>query len=762
MLKLKDLKKSYKVGTDYVEVLKGINLDFKENQFVSILGQSGCGKTTLLNVIGGLDQYDSGDIIINNKSTKDFSDSNWDSYRNETLGFIFQSYNLISHLSILENVAIALSLSGVSSDERTKRAKDALTQVGLEDHFNKRPNQLSGGQMQRVAIARALINDPKIILADEPTGALDTETSVQIMKLIKEISKTKLVIMVTHNPELAEEYSDRIIKVLDGKIIEDSIPYVSTNNDQVVKYEPKKTSMSYLTALKSSFKNLMCKKARTIITAFAGSIGIIGVALVLSLSTGMTNYITDMQTDALSTSPISISQSTMTRTNSRNDMMGTNSSSNTSDNSLSAEGSFELYYNVYNEDVLGNGYTFIEYIEEYASQYYTSISYGSGYTIKALVKTEEGIYKEVSSSSIFYQLSDNKDYVLDNYDLIGDYPTSMNQIVLVVDSSNTLSKSTMESLGLDTSLSYSYDDILGLELSVVTNDNYYINNGTSFSKNVVNETLYNTGDTISISGILKIKDDSSAEILSTGLNYTSDLADYLYNIDNNSKIVNFQKDKDYNVVTGVSLNDNTYLQLMQQLGGDDTPSSIDIFPITYEDKDSIKEVIEDYNDLVKSKYSNTSSYVIVYTDFAEMMGEMMTSMIDTISLVLTGFASISLVVSSIMIGIITYVSVVERTKEIGILRAIGARKKDISRIFNAEAISIGFLAGTFGIIITFLLSGVVNSVAYKMVGVENISSLTISNAVLLITLSVGLTLIAGLIPSKIASKMNPVTALRSE
>lgn len=790
MLKLTNINKYYKVGEENVKVLNDVNLSFGKREFVSILGSSGSGKTTLLNIIGGLDRYSSGDLIVEGKSTKDFKDKDWDSYRNSTIGFVFQSYNLISHLSVLDNVAIALSLSGVSASERNKIAKEALTEVGLEKHINKRPNQLSGGQMQRVAIARALVNNPKILLADEPTGALDTNISIQIMELIKKISKDRLVIMVTHNPELAKEYSDRIIRVSDGDVVEDTKPFKSeTITNEPEKLKTKGTSMSFLTALKSSFKNLTTKKARTSITAFAGSIGIISIALVLAISSGMNAYVKKMQEDTLSGFPLTISQTStasfdgMQRPNSKDD-------ENSNNKVIQAKGETKAHSNNYATDVLGEGYTFIDYLNNNSSKYNATISYASGYKLKALIQNKDESYKEVldnnknsvsffgGSSSIFNELPTNADLVLGQYNVVAKisdsftYPKDASEAVLVVGSDNKLSKSTLEALGYNADDKINYDDILGKTLSVISNDNYYLENSNIgyFTQKIVDKNMYDSGYKVKIVGILKPKDAKSSTLLSSGIGYTKELTDYMCNIDKDSEIVKNQKEnKNSNVLSPnkAPIDDATYTGLLKILGGDSTPTQISIYPTSFDDKEKILNVIHDYNDKVSQKFGldtdSSKDNAIVYSDMGEAIASTITTMIKTITVILTAFAAISLVVSSIMIGIITYVSVVERTKEIGIMRAIGARKKDISRIFNAEAIIIGLISGTLGVIIASLITIPVNSVIESQMQIEGFkANLPIMQAVFLVILSVILTFIAGLIPSKIASKKQPVEALRSE
>ncbi|MGN1386254.1 MAG: ATP-binding cassette domain-containing protein, partial [Bacillus sp. (in: firmicutes)] len=793
MLQLQQISKQYKVGEDEFVALNDINVSFEKSEFVSILGASGSGKTTLLNIIGGLDHYSSGDLIVDGKSTKDFKDRDWDSYRNSTIGFVFQTYNLISHLSVLDNVSIALSLSGVSAKERNRLAKQALIDVGLEQHINKKPNQLSGGQMQRVAIARALVNNPKILLADEPTGALDSHTSVQIMELMKEISKDRLVIMVTHNPELAKTYSNRIIRLKDGEIIEDSRPVVDITDGDNKHFEMKKTAMSFGTALKSSFKNLLTKKARTSIIAFAGSIGIISIALVLAISAGMTSYVSNLQEETILSFPLTISQETSTSYDQLMEMAESHRRSEASDNDIinvTMESDTTTHTNRYAEDVLGDDYTFIDYLEDNASQYAMSIMYGSGYEWKAVTENSEGSYQEVkpagnalnmanmmtmsTSSSLFKELPANADMILSQYEVAAaleedfTYPTEPNELVLIVDADNRLDESTLKALGYDPNQEISFEDILGQTIGIVSNDDYYQQQGEDayFTPKAVDEGMFTSGYQARIVAVLKEKESSGTSLLNAGIGYTQALKDYMNTVEKDTNVLAVQMDNPtVNVLSSNqgAIDDAAYKAVIQQLGGDTTPTEISIYPNTFEEKQKIIDTIEDYNQLVMEKYGEDSdeykSYSIVYTDFAENLTSSMTSIIDTITWILTAFAAISLVVSSIMIGIITYVSVVERTKEIGIMRAIGARKKDISRIFNAEAIIIGLISGIMGVGLAMLLVIPFNSYISSGMEIEGFTaSLPVTQAVMLIILSVILTFVASLIPARIASKKDPVEA----
>lgn len=770
MLELKSIKKDYHVGDQTVQALKGIDLKFRKNEFVSILGPSGCGKTTMLNIIGGLDRYTSGDLLIDGKSTKRFKDQEWDAYRNSTIGFVFQNYNLISHLSVIDNVEMALSLSGIGSKERKERAEKVLTDVGLKDQLYKKPNQLSGGQMQRVAIARALVNNPKILLADEPTGALDSKTSKQIMEVIKTISKDRLVIMVTHNSKIAEKYSDRLIKLLDGEVINDSNGVNQKEVETTGTLNNKKTAMSYGQAVRTSFKNLFTKKGRTIITAIAGSIGIIGVALVLGLSNGMTEYVGDIESDSLAGYPITISEVVAT------DMFGP------SDMQDQFEENTEFIDEdiVYSYDPVAETIThrnvfsteFIEYLEEMDSAYYTSISYSSAIAINMVRENENGTYNLVQEEinngggpfgglSTYSQLPDNQDFIESQYDIIaGEYPTNANQAVLVVDSENQLNVTLLEELGLLIEDDYTFSDFLGKEYKIIPNNVYYNQVGENYLPSTDYDAMFNNPDsmTVEIVGILRVNEDATSEILTEGIWYTSMLTDALQTDAANSDIVLAQiASPNSNILTGQAFSEfATYDNMMQYLGENTTPVGVQIYPTSYESKDLIKNYLDDYN------VGKTEDEQIVYTDIAEVISSTISSLIGTITIILTALAGVSLVVSSIMIGIITYVSVVERTKEIGIMRSLGARKKDISRIFNAETLLIGLGSGILGVIVYYILQTPINSIVGNLIDAESFANLPISYAVFLVVLSSFLTLVSGLIPSRIAAKKDPVTALRTE
>ena len=772
MLQLKDIVKKYNTGGTEIEVLKKVNISFRESEFVSILGASGSGKTTLLNIIGGLDKYSSGDMLLMGRSTKEFTDRDWDSYRNGSIGFVFQSYNLIGHLSVIENVKLALSISGESNKENDLKAKKALEDVGLGDHLHKKPNQLSGGQMQRVAIARALVTDPKIILADEPTGALDSKTSVQIMELIKEISKEKLVIMVTHNPELARKYSDRIVSVKDGEIIEDTKPYIEQegNND----YELKKTAMAFSSAIKSSFKNLLTKKFRSLMTVVASSIGIISIGLVLAISSGMDKYIQTMQNENLSSMPITISSNQIN--------FGIGEDNNTSDSSeenLVPKSRRDVHKNLYSEDALGNGETFIKYIQENAKDYYSAIDFAKGYQIKALTKNTKGDIVDVKTdgqdnsrgNTIFSVLPEDKSLIMNQFEIVKsldqsfEYPKG-NEVVLFTAKNNEIDKNVLKALGYSENDKVKYEDILGKEFSIVDNNNYYTKVENRFVPAAVDEKMYNAGTKVKIVAIAKAKDSFTVPQFTLG--YTKELQDSLLSKEASSEIVKEQeKDKSKNILTNTKMDNEVATEVLSGLGANTEPSSILIYPKTFNDRDKIANTISEYNKKVAEKYGagteDYNKYSITYSDMAKQMTSIMSQMINTITLILTAFAGISLVVSSIMIGILTYVSVVERTKEIGILRAIGARKKDITRIFIAEAGLIGFVSGTVGVIVSSGLALPISKTIAKALKIDNFSAgLDIKSAVGLILLSVILTLIASVIPSRMAAKKDPVEALRTE
>ena len=867
MLQLKNITKNYLSGDNEVQALKGIDIEFRENEFVSILGQSGCGKTTLLNIIGGLDRYTSGDLIINGKSTKEFKDKDWDTYRNYSVGFVFQSYNLIPHQTVLANVELALTISGVGKAERRKRAIEALQKVGLGDQINKKPNQMSGGQMQRVAIARALVNDPDILLADEPTGALDSKTSVQVMEILKEISKDRLIIMVTHNPELAEKYSSRIVKLLDGKIIDDSNPYKSSEEDvkkaRNKKDKSGKASMKFTTAVRLSLNNLMTKKGRTFLTSFAGSIGIIGIALILSLSHGMQSYINRVEEDTLSSYPLTIQEASIDVTSMLEAMMGNGEREEHNDNKIYSRPIVNNILETVSTKLQTNNLEeFKKYLESGDTDikdYINAIQYEYNLNLNIYKQNDDKTYQQVNPSIVFDELGfgemmesrqsassmmsgsmtmtqtdvweellDNKNLIQSQYDVLaGNWPTKYNEVVLIVDENNEVSDYTLYSLGIKDikelnesmekiknkekvedgeSVSYSYDDLLNYKFKILLNTDYYkksgnawqdMSNDDEYMKNVVDNA-----EEITIVGIIKPNEETVSSSGAGMIGYTKELKEYVINKINETEIVKEQKETpNINVFTGIEFPENqnssfdysqltdeqrmymatlsetelaelmknyaenstaTYDSNLSTLGVVDLnkPSTINIYPKDFESKDMITTRISEYND--KQTNDGKEENVITYTDIVGVMMSSVSTIINVISYVLIAFVGISLVVSSIMIGIITYISVLERTKEIGILRSIGASKKDVSRVFNAETLIIGLVAGLIGISVTILLNIPINMVIKSMVGISNISKLPTKGAIILVAISVGLTMIAGLIPAKFAAKRDPVEALRTE
>lgn len=770
MLELKNIKKSYKTGSFKQHALKGINLEFRENEFVSILGPSGSGKTTLLNIIGGLDNYDTGDLIINGKSTKHFKASDWDAYRNNSVGFIFQSYNLISHISVLENVEMGLTLSGVSAKKRRKKALELLKKVGLKEHSHKKPSQLSGGQMQRVAIARALANDPDIILADEPTGALDSKTSKQIMDLITEIAKEKLVIMVTHNPDLAKQYSNRIVEMKDGEIISDTNPLTKKDKDKG-DFKFKKTSMKFLTALKLSFNNIKTKKGRTALTAFASSIGIIGIALILSLSNGFNMEVENFEQNSLAQSPIiiatqsmQIDENTMKKMSNNKELKKypTKKEIYIQDDAMDTM----LHKNIITQD-------YIDYIEKMDMKNVAGYSFEKGTAINMIIKDENNYSladtnNQMENMQLWTLLptnpNDGDGVIEENYDILaGTLNNDKPSLILQVDNRNQISSSILKQLGFKDTDKVSFKDIMNKEIKVVLNNDYYTKIGDNFIPNQDYEKLYNNKNniTVKVDAIIRGKEGKEVVTNSSGLAYTKGLVDKVIEYNKNSDIVKAQENKDYNILTHQKFDEskestNTKNTMMGYLGADNIPIAIYIYPKDFDTKDTIIEYLDKYN---KEKDEENT---IQYTDMAKMISSLTGSIMDAITIVLIAFSSISLVVSSIMIGIITYISVLERTKEIGILRALGARKKDIKRVFNAETFIIGLFSGLLGIIIAYLLTIPTNIIIENLTGLAGVAKLDPIHALVLIIISMILTIIGGAIPANMASKKDPVEALRSE
>ena len=769
MLELKNVKKSFKTGDFVQQALKGINLNFGDKEFVAILGSSGSGKTTLLNIIGGLDHYDSGDLIIKGKSTKKFKEKDWDAYRNNSIGFIFQSYNLIGHISVLGNIELSMTLSGVSSKEKKQRAMEVLEKVGLKEHAHKKPNQLSGGQMQRVAIARALVNNPEIILADEPTGALDSTTSVQIMELIKNIAKDKLVIMVTHNPELAEKYATRIVEVKDGLVINDTNNEKEQGNSQQ-EYKLKKTSMGFFTALKLSFTNIWTKKGRTLLTAFASSIGIIGIALILSLSNGFDIQIDEFQKNTLSQMPIAISQVAMNM-----DEESFAEMTISSENEEKEIDESKIYPQKQLEDITHtNKFTkeYVNYIENINPDLIGGISYNRATNLNIITKNNND-YKMLDSQTTFFPLPEQieegrEDTIIkENFELInGRMPTEKEDILLLINTKNQLNSTILKAIGYDNVDSINFDEIVGKEFKLILNDDLYKNNGEFYTINTNYEEMYNNKNavTLKICGIIRGKKDNKfAEMSGNGLTYTQKLMKYVIEKNNESAIVKAQENKDYNILTGEKFEEDSSNQgastkdtTLAYLGADTVPVMIQIYPKNFETKKEVLEYLDKYNE------GKSDDDKIIYTDYAETITTLSGGIMDAITIVLIAFSTISLIVSTIMIAIITYISVLERTKEIGILRAIGARKKDVTRVFNAETFIIGLCSGILGITIANLLTIPINKVILNLTQLENVAKLNPMHAITLIIISIVLTLIGGWIPAKMASKKDPVNALRVE
>ncbi len=867
MLQLKNIVKTYKTGDQEVQALKGVSINFRKSEFVSILGQSGCGKTTMLNIIGGLDQYTSGDLVINGKSTKKYKDSDWDTYRNHSIGFVFQSYNLIPHQTVLANVELALTLSGVSKKERRQRAIEALEKVGLGNQLHKRPSQMSGGQMQRVAIARAIVNDPDILLADEPTGALDSETSVQVMEILKEISSDRLIIMVTHNPELAEKYSTRIIKLFDGKVIDDSRPYDGEVDEDVNvarKNKGKKASMSFFTALALSANNLMTKKGRTFLTAFAGAIGIIGIAMILSLSDGFQTYIDKVQEDTLSTYPITINGESTDISALLQSMAGGSSADKSGEDLKDVVKAQDVTTGLYNalisKKTKNDLALFKKYLEDQTngiSDLTSAIKYSYDVNIKIYgtdlfgkrlrvnpstvmdamgMGNMMGMYSQMSAMpsrgsdmDVFTEIIDNRELLNNQYDVVaGRWPQDKSEVIFVMDRRNYVDDTAFYTLGLKDQSTlaaftqggtidksgkdyYSYEEIMALTFRVVLDsDHYYYNSFTKtweaydVKKDDFDKVVEN-GLELKIVGVVRPKEGVSATAIRGTVGYTKELTEYVIKETENSELVKKQKEnKDVDVFTGkpFKTDDNeptfdwnnlteeqkaqlmalseeeraalikqmmeaavskaTYDGNLKQLGVCDlsVPSAISIYPKDFESKDLLEDKIKEYNDKVTAEGNEGAK--ISYTDYIGIMMSSISTIINAITYVLIAFVGISLVVSSIMIAIITYISVLERTKEIGVLRSIGASKKDVSRVFNAETLIEGLISGLLGVGVTVILNFPVNMVIYHFSNLKDIAFLAPKYGAILIAISVLLTVIAGLIPAGMAAKRDPVEALRSE
>ncbi|EEW37279.1 ABC transporter, ATP-binding protein [Granulicatella adiacens ATCC 49175] len=841
MLQLQHISKVYHTANQEFHALKDISIRFRENEFVSILGQSGSGKTTLLNIIGGLDQYTSGDLLIQGKSTKQFKDRDWDSYRNHTIGFVFQSYNLIGHQTALSNVEIAMTLSGVSKAERKKRAIEALERVGLKDHLYKKPSQMSGGQMQRIAIARALVNNPKVVLADEPTGALDSETSVQIMELLKDIAKERLVIMVTHNPELAKTYSTRIVQVLDGNILSDSNPYELTEEKTQGDIQFTKTKMNFMTALALSFNNLLTKKGRTFLTAFAGSIGIIGIALILALSNGVSDYVKKVQEDTLVSLPLTISEQNQSNLLATSPDLSDKPYKDNNELGVNTVLTKLLKKQIGKNDLA----SFKKYLEENASQvealtkdvryqynlqpyiYASDTSDGPKSILPSTLADEVETSNQTMKGYLhnidyWSELSSDTNMLESQYDVLeGRLPTDKSEIVLIADENNEISDLLLYSLRIKDpselndakkldelgSQTYQYSDFIGKTFKAVVNTNRFVKENNQWINKIDDKSYMKTqienGLELKIVGVLRQKEGtrSSVNSPSGGVAYTSALIDYTSEQIQNSDIVKEQEAKPtINVFTGKEFakdpkpfnsadlteeekiqlakmtpeqqaqyvqqyNDNlaaTYEENLAKLGVIDKskPAAIEFYTSSFQQKQELKDFINAYN--TAKKDAGDDDKVLAYSDDIQTIMSSITTMVGVITTVLVGFVAISLIVSSIMIAIITYISVLERTKEIGILRAMGASKKDIRRIFTAETAIEGFISGVLGITITLLATFPINAIVAQTTKVDGVAQLPWDAAFILIVISIVLTVLAGLIPSRIAAKKDPVESLRSE
>ena len=805
MLELKNVTKIYKMDTIEQKALDNVSINFRKNEFVSILGQSGSGKSTLLNIIGGLDHYTSGDLIINGVSTKQYKSSDWDTYRNHKIGFIFQSYNLIGHQSILSNVELALTLSGVSKSECKKRAKEALIKVGLGDHINKKPRQLSGGQMQRVAIARALVNNPDIILADEPTGALDSETSVQIMDLLKEVAKEKLVIMVTHNPELAQKYSTRIVSLKDGQITHDTEPF---DGNEVVDSEEnnkKKSSMSLLTALGLSKNNLMTKRGRTLVTAIAGSVGIIGIALVLSLSNGVNKYAENMEKDSFASQPVSMESTATVNDKTSNTTINVDTDKKQEHpDTIVAKDDISSNYELQTKSTTrkNNLKKMKEYIEGHKNEidkYAADIEYVYNTDVQLYDTDKDGnvtkinpVDDEIASnaggilSSLTTKILKNSFIEMkseNQYEVVsGNMPKAKDELALVVNEENELNLSTMYALDIENKsditkfyaeaskgdkvkledISYDFNKLIGKTYKLINATDYYGKIGDTWISRENDsdyiKQLYSKAPELKITGIIKVKDKNTANGF---LGYTHELIEEYMNNANASEIVKEQlANKEINVFTGTQFDEinSTYEKNLKMLGAGnlDDPYTINIYPKDANSKADIKSFIENYNNQASEEDK------IVFVDQMELLTEGISQIVNLISMVMIAFVAISLIVSSLMIGIITYISVLERTKEIGILRAIGASKKDVKRVFRAETIIEGLFSGILGIAVCYLLSLGINGIISLLAKIDNIMIVSPVHAIILILISVALTVFAGVGPARMASKKDPVESLKSE
>ena len=781
MLQLKDLRKSYHVGDTVTHALDDVSISFRNQEFVAILGPSGSGKTTLLNVVGGLDRYDSGDLIINGKSTKNFKETDWDAYRNNSVGFVFQNYNLISHLSIIANVELGMNLSGVSASERRKRAMDALTQVGLKEHISKNPNQLSGGQMQRVAIARALANNPDILLCDEPTGALDTETSEQIMKLIKELSKDRLVVMVTHNPKLAQEYATRIVNFQDGKILNDSNPFIPEEEKDTFKL--KRTKMSYWNAIKLSFTNIMTKKGRTTLTAFASSIGIISIAVVLALSNGFQKQIDTTMSKALAKYPVTINQ-TATDASSVADR-------NESEKNVKNRGYLTVEKDKMQESTHQNkiNQKYVNYVKKINPNYANNISYQRGINLNLLTRSKNKIkrvqFSPISANSDSSQAaaqmrmqaisatglgssvfpttlnSSKSNFLKENYQLLsGAWPHKATDLVLVTDNENKLNINIIKNLGLKAKAGekLNYQKFVGKKFKVVDNDDYYqkLPTGMFIPQKISNSMYDNSKTQMQIVGVIRPKDENSMALLSSGIAYSDQLTQNIIKKNKKSEIVLAQKKAKQNVMTGQDMNAREKKQMLQSIGGSTIPTSIMIYPNDFDAKDKVLDYLDKWNRGKKRKNK------IIYTDMSSAVTSMTGGLLNGITTVLVAFAAISLVTSMIMIGILTYTSVLERTKEIGILKALGARKKDITRVFDAETFILGVFSGILGVVVAWLLVFPINSLLYSITDLANVAQLNPVHALILVIISTVLTMVGGHLPARMAAKKDAAIALRSE